>query len=130
MCVCVCVIVCLVLFPSKLHTLIKHSQFYIKFDETYLLGINSSVFFLFLLVLNRLFFCSNMYKGSVFSFLCSACFLPLFAGVSLSLSLSLSLFLVVVIVVVVFISTALRLLFTLPARNLLSFLHPFFVLLL
>lgn len=110
---CVYVIVCLVLFPSKLHTLIKHSQFYIKFDETYVLGINSSVFFFLLLVLNRLFFCSNMYKGSVFLF-SAHCFLPLFAGVSLSL------FLVVVIVVVVFISTALRLLFTLPARNLLS----------
>lgn len=60
-------IVCLVLIPSKLHTIFKHSQFYIKFDKTYLLGIISSVFFFFLLlVFNRLFFCSNMYKGSVF----------------------------------------------------------------
>lgn len=101
-------IVCLVLFPSKLHTIFKHSQFYIKFDETYLLGINSSVFFFsFLLVLNRLFFCSNMYKGSVFFSLCY--FLPLFYR---CVSLSLSFFLIVVIVVVVFISTALRLLHT------------------
>lgn len=81
--VCDCVLVSL----TNCIPVFKHSQVYIKFDETYLLGINSSVFFFFSLIgfKSFIFVCSNMYKGSaLFSLLCFFSFFH-FTGVSLAL---------------------------------------------
>lgn len=67
---------------------VKHSQFYIKFDETYLLALNLACFFFlvgfksFILVV----ICIRV-QLFCFSFLCSS-ILPLFAGVYLALFLS------------------------------------------